>query len=215
MALALFDLDNTLLNGDSDHSWGVYLGDIGVLDRQQQQQQQDYFYQQYQNGTLDIDQFLNYQLQVLGQHSGEQLRQWRQRFIDEVITPMLAHDKLSLLEQHRANGDTLVIITATNDFVTAPIAELIGVEHLIATTAETDGDNYTGRYSGTPCFQHGKVTRLEAWMQQQQQTLDGAYFYSDSYNDLPLLERVQTPVAVTPDNKLRQHALDNHWMIID
>lgn len=215
MALALFDLDNTLLNGDSDHSWGMYLADIGAVDSDVQKQKQDFFYQQYLDGTLDIREFCEFQFTVLTQHSLEQLHSWRADFLKTVIEPMILDGKAQLLDKHRTAGDDLVIITATNDFITAPIADRLNVPTLIATNAEQMNGRYTGKLSGVPCYQAGKVTRLNAWLNQQGKKFENSYFYSDSINDLPLLELVDTPIAVTPDNKLRAHAEKSNWQIID
>lgn len=215
MALALFDLDNTLLNGDSDHGWGMYLADIGAVDPVTQQQKQDYFYQQYVNGELNIVEFCEYQFQPLTQHSLEQLYAWRRDYMDSVVEPMIQAGKPHLLEPHREAGDDIVIITATNDFVTRPIADRLGVTHLLATQAEFVNGHYTGKIAGTPCFQAGKVTRLKQWLQEQQLVVDHTTFYSDSINDLPLLEDVDTPIVVTPDQRLRAHAKSLHWQIID
>ena len=215
MALALFDLDNTLLNGDSDHAWGIYLTEIGVVDKTLHERKQDEFYLQYQNGTLDIDGFLSFQLQVLSQFPLAQLFKWRADFIETIIKAMIESGKPDLLQSHRENNDQLVIITATNDFITRPIADLLEVETLIATQAELLNNKYTGAVSGTPCFQTGKVTRLTQWLKTQEQQLDGSYFYSDSINDLPLLEIDDHPIAVTPDDKLRAHAQNADWPIID
>ena len=215
MALALFDLDNTLLNGDSDHSWGLYLADTGVLDAEEQARMQDKYYQDYLNGELDIQKFLEFQLAPLGQHSTEQLYAWRANYLEEIIKPMLESGKPELLEPHRQNGDYLMIVTATNDFITRPIADLLGVETLIATTAEFVDNRYTGKPTGTPSFKEGKVSRVNEWLEQNNQNLKGSYFYSDSINDLPLLQLVTTPVAVTPDNNLRRHAINCGWEIID
>jgi len=215
LTLALFDLDNTLLNGDSDHSWGMYLADIGVVDAGAQAERQDYFYQQYLNGTLDIYEFCEFQFQVLKNNSVEQLQQWRNDFLNDVVQPMINSGKPELVEQHRELGHSLVIITATNDFITRPIADRLGVETLLATTAEFSNGRYTGKVAGTPCFQDGKVTRLREWLEENDQSLAGSFFYSDSINDLPLLEEVAKPVAVTPDDRLRVHANDLHWQIID
>jgi len=215
LTLALFDLDNTLLNGDSDHSWGMYLADIGVVDADAQAERQDYFYQQYLNGTLDIYEFCEFQFQVLKNNSVEQLQQWRNDFLNDVVQPMINSGKPELVEQHRELGHSLVIITATNDFITRPIADRLGVETLLATTAEFSNGRYTGKVAGTPCFQDGKVTRLREWLEENDQSLAGSFFYSDSINDLPLLEEVAKPVAVTPDDRLRAHANDLHWQIID
>ncbi len=215
MALALFDLDNTLLNGDSDHSWGIYLASIGAVDPIYQKQKQDFFYQQYQAGKLDIYEFCEFQFSVLTQHSLDQLFEWRADFLETVIEPMILSGKANLVEEHREAGDELLIITATNDFITAPIAERLGVPTLIATNAEMIDGKFTGKLSGTPCYQAGKVTRLNAWLKQHGKKFEHSYFYSDSINDLPLLERVDTPVAVTPDDKLRAHAHNLNWRIVD
>lgn len=215
MALALFDLDNTLLNGDSDHSWGIYLADIGVVDPERQKTKQDFFYQQYLAGELDIYEFCEFQLSVLTKHSLDQLHAWRADFLETVIEPMIESGKADLLETHRDAGDDLLIITATNDFITAPIAKRLGVSALLATQAEFLDGAYTGKLSGTPCYQSGKVTRLNAWLEQQGKKFENSYFYSDSINDLPLLELVDTPIAVTPDDKLRAHAHASNWQIID
>lgn len=215
MALALFDLDNTLLNGDSDHSWGIFLAKIGVVDGIEQTQMQDYFYEQYIKETLDMDEFLRFQLRPLVENSASDLHQWRQQYIDEVVSVMIKTGKPELLEPHREAGDDILIVTATNDFITRPIAEKLGVQTLIATQVETINGAYTGRYIGIPSYQNGKVTRLEAWLHEQEKSWHNSYFYSDSINDLPLLEKVDTPIAVTPDDKLRAHAIKLHWKIID
>ncbi|MFT5135339.1 MAG: HAD superfamily phosphoserine phosphatase-like hydrolase [Arenicella sp.] len=230
MALALFDLDNTLLNGDSDHAWGLFLAKVGAVDVQKQQQQQNYFYQQYQDGSLDILKFLEYQLAPLAHFSLTHLEAWRSEFIDTVIKPMIDSGKPELIEKHRLQNDELVIITATNDFITRPIANELGVATLIATQAEMLNGKYTGKCKGTPCFQAGKVERLEQWLSSirmgttqggsmkadpEQSKYKERYFYSDSINDLALLELVDHPIAVTPDDKLRAHAKELHWQIID
>ena len=217
MALALFDLDNTLLNGDSDHAWGMFLADIGAVNAELQRQQQDYFYDQYKIGKLDMDAYLAFQLQPLTQYPTSKLFEWRQQFITEIVRPMVNNGKPELLEPHRQAGDTLVIITATNDFITKPIAELLGVQTLLATTAEVTNGIFTGKGSGTHCFQEGKITRLNQWLKTQRPGLGLArsYFYSDSYNDLPLLKTVDSPIVVTPDAKLRAYALQSKWKIID
>ena len=215
MALALFDLDNTLLNGDSDHAWGLYLAKVGAVDQATQEQKQDEFYQQYVDGDLDIIEFLTYQLSPLTQYPLAQLLEWRNDFIDTVIKPMVETGKPNLVKQHRDSGDTLVIITATNDFITQPIADLFEVETLIATQAEIVDHQYTGKVTGTPCFQTGKITRLNQWLSTQTIDMSHSWFYSDSINDLPLLDIVDNPVAVTPDDKLRAHAEHKKWPIID
>ena len=215
MALALFDLDNTLLNGDSDHGWGMYLAEVGAVDPVEQKQKQDHFYQQYLDGKLDIFEFCEYQFSVFTRYPLQQLYRWRSEFMTEVIEPMIENGKPELIEKHREAGDDILIITATNDFVTAPIAERLGVPTLLATQAEFIDGVYTGKVAGTPCFQGGKVTRLEEWVQNNDKELTDSIFYSDSINDLPLLEVVDTPIAVTPDDRLREHAEKLHWEIID
>lgn len=215
MALALFDLDNTLLNGDSDYSWGLFLADIGVVDAAEQQDQQDYFYEQYSQGVLDMHEYLQFQLKPLTENDNETLYGWRNDYVRTVITPMLESGQAHLLEPHREAGDDLVIITATSDFIARPIADKLGVRNLIATTAEIIAGKYTGRTNDTPCFQEGKITRLNKWLAEQGKVLSDSYFYSDSINDLPLLELVDVPIAVTPDDKLRAHAMRLNWKIID
>ena len=215
VALALFDLDNTLLNGDSDHSWGMYLADIGAVDAEIQKTKQDFFYQQYLAGELDIFQFCEFQFSTLRQYPLEQLKAWRLDFLETVIEPMITSGKPNLLDKHRDAGDDIIIITATNDFITAPIAERLGVATLIATQAEFINGAYTGKVAGTPCYQAGKVTRLNAWLKQNNKKFENSYFYSDSINDLALLELVSTPIAVTPDDKLRAHATKLNWRIVD
>ena len=215
MALALFDLDNTLINGDSDHGWGVFLGQIGVVDPVEQETKQEYYYQQYIQGVLDINEFLDFQLAVLAQHPLEKLIEWRTQYVEEIIAPMISNGKADLLEPHREKGDELVIVTATNDFITRAIADRLAVDNLIATTAEIVDGHYTGRATNTPCFAVGKVTRLRQWLESNPHSLNGSWFYSDSYNDLPLLELCDNPVAVTPDDRLRKYAEGQAWPIID
>lgn len=214
MALAIFDLDNTLIAGDSDYLWGQFLVDQGHVDRDQYEAANARFYEQYKEGKLDIGEFLAFALQPLATHELEQLQTWRAIFVRERIEPILLPAARTLIEQHRMAGDTLMIITATNRFVTEPMAAHYGIEHLIATTPELLQGRYTGRYEGVPCFQSGKVTRLQEWLESHQATLEGSWFYSDSHNDLPLLEAVQNPVAVDPDPGLKQLAEARGWPVI-
>ncbi|MEO5344024.1 MAG: HAD-IB family hydrolase [Gammaproteobacteria bacterium SHHR-1] len=214
MALALFDLDNTLLGGDSDHLWGEYLVELGVVDGEQYRAANDRFYQQYRDGLLDIDQFLAFALRPLSQHPLEQLEQWHAQFMRLKIEPIVLPAALELVAHHRSQGDQPVIITATNRFVTAPIAARFGVDQLIATEPEFIDGSYSGRVAGVPCFREGKVTRLRHWLQQQGLDLSGSSFYSDSHNDLPLLEQVSQPVAVDPDPTLAEQAQERGWPII-
>lgn len=214
MALALFDLDNTLLGGDSDYLWGRFLVEQGIVDGDAYERQNQYFYDQYKAGSLDIQAFLAFSLRPLAEHPPARLHAWREQFVARLIDPIVLPAARALVERHRAQGDTPVIITATNRFVTAPIAARFGIEHLIATEVEMDGERYTGRSTGTPCFQGGKVRRLQQWLNQQDGDLGGSWFYSDSHNDLPLLEQVANPVAVDPDDTLAQQARARGWPII-
>lgn len=214
MALAIFDLDHTLLSGDSDHAFGQYLVDRQLVDPAEHQRRNDYFYQQYKAGTLDIHEYLDFALKPLTEHPRALLEAERERFIEERIKPLISQKSRDLIQQHRDAGDTLLIITATNGFVTYPIAEMLGIEHIIAPHPELIDDCYTGRIVGIPSFQDGKVTRLNDWLEQQQLSLAGSYFYSDSHNDLPLLERVDHPVAVDPDDTLKARAEQQGWPII-
>jgi HAD superfamily hydrolase (TIGR01490 family) len=214
MDLALFDLDHTLLPIDSDYEWGRFLARVGAVDDAHQQRENDRFYRDYQAGTLDIAAFLAFQLAPLGAHPPEQLRAWHDRFMAEVIDPALRPSAQRLVEQHRERGDLCVIITATNEFVTAPIARRFGIEHLIATQVEREGERYTGRPSGTPSFREGKVIRLDQWLAGLGSRLTDyprSTFYSDSANDIALLERVTDPVATNPDDKLAAHARARGW----
>ena len=211
MTLAIFDLDNTLLNGDSDHAWGEFLVREGIVDTQSYQQANDLFYQQYQQGGLDIIAYLEFALKPLTQHSMERLQQLHQKFMQEVITPMRLEKAQALLEKHRRQGDFLLIITATNAFVTEPIAKALGVDAILASDPEMIDGVYTGMVAGTPCFQEGKVTRLKQWLTEHPHTLEGSYFYSDSHNDIPLLQMVDHPVAVDADETLQAFAKQQGW----
>jgi len=206
MSIAIFDLDNTLLGGDSDHLWGEFLAEQGIVDSKHYAQENQRFYDEYKAGTLDIFEFLNFSLQPLREHSREQLNTLHQRFMAEKIDQIMLPAATSLLQQHRDRGQLLMIITATNHFVTAPIAQRLGVDVLLATDPEIVNGRYTGRVAGTPCFQEGKVIRLNQWLATSHHTLEDSWFYSDSRNDLPLLEMVDNPVAVDPDPTLAKHA---------
>ncbi len=215
MALALFDLDNTLLRGDSDYAWGEFLTEKGIVDAQTHQRENDRFYQQYLNGKLDIYEFLDFQLRPLAQHPRAQLDQWRNEYLQRYVQPMITPQAQALVSKHRERGDTPVIITATNSFVTRPIADLFGVKHLIATEPEIINGEFTGKVEGLPSFQEGKVTRLKQWLNHpgRELSLTGSWFYSDSHNDLPLLEIVDNPVAVNPDAELRSIAKQRNWPV--
>jgi HAD superfamily hydrolase (TIGR01490 family) len=214
MSLALFDLDNTLLSGDSDYLWGQYLVDIGVVDGDAYEQANLRFYEDYKQGRLDIMAFLAFSLRPLAENEPAQLLRWREDFIEQRIRPLIGQPARDLVEQHREAGDTLLIITATNRFVTEPIAALLDIPHLIATEPEQRDGRFTGRVSGTPSFREGKVERLHAWLRSHGEQLHDASFYSDSHNDLPLLEQVGRPVAVDPDEALRRFAQRAGWPII-
>ena len=215
MNLALFDLDNTLLAGDSDFEWAQFLIDRGVLDRTIYEARNLAFYDQYKAGTLDIHEFLDFQLKPLSQYPRKVLDDWHAEYMRERILPMIRDSARALVDQHR--GEVRVIITATNSFVTAPIARAFGIEHLIATEPEVRDGAFTGGVSGTPCFREGKVERLEGWLAARGESLKNVLkstFYSDSHNDLPLLEQVGHPVAVDPDAALRAHAAARGWPVI-
>ena len=214
MKLALFDLDNTLLAGDSDHAWGDWLCKWGILDKAHYKAKNDEFYERYQAGTMDVMEYLNFSLAILGKASVKQLHEWQLQFMRDTVEPMILKKGEELLEQHRKEGHKLVIITATNRFITDPIAKRLGVNNLIATECEMKDGHYTGRPTGVPCYQEGKVTRLKDWLKQNNADLEGSYFYSDSKNDLPLLSLVENPVAVDPDEDLKKHAQTQGWPII-
>lgn len=214
MSLAIFDLDNTLLNGDSDYLWGEFLVKQGLVDGEFYRQENRRFYEAYKTGTLDIFSFLTFSLKPLADNSMQTLKSLHEQFMSESIDTIMLPAAQALIDSHRKRGDTLLIITATNRFVTAPIASRLGIEHLLATDPEIIDNRYTGKVDGVPCFQEGKVTRLNEWLADTQHDLTDSWFYSDSHNDLPLLERVTHPVAVDPDEKLRTHALKHNWPIL-
>jgi len=214
MALAIFDLDHTLLAGDSDHAWGDFMVERGIVDGATYRAANERYYADYQTGTLDIFDFLAFALAPLARLDRSTLDALHAEFMETHICPMVAPGTPALLAKHRAQGDILIIITATNRFVTAPIARLLGVEHLIATDLEERDGRYTGQVAGTPCYREGKVTRLHAWMRAHSANLVGSACYSDSHNDLPLLGEVAQPVAVDPDPTLRREALARGWPII-
>ncbi len=214
MSLAIFDLDNTLLADDSDYLWGQFLVAQGLVDGEFYARENQRFYEDYKSGSLDIREFLAFSLKPLSEHSRDELDTLHRQFMREIITPVMLPATHLLLEKHRAQGDVLLIITATNRFITGPIAEALGVENLLASDPEIIGGQFTGRVSGTPCFQAGKVERLESWLRDNQQNLADSWFYSDSHNDLPLLELVTRPVAVDPDATLEDHAAARGWPVI-
>ena len=220
--LALFDLDNTLLPCDSDYEWGQFLARVGVVDSQYYAEQNERFYQDYKEGKLDIHAFLRFALKPLSEHSRAQLKEWHDAFMNEVIHGQLRQQALDLVKRHQDAGDLCCVVTATNSFVTRPIVDHFGIEHLIATEPATTGDNplanFTGEVKGIPNFREGKIQRVHDWLASQGLTLDQlprSYFYSDSMNDLPLLEKVSNPVATNPDKRLRSEAAKRNWPILE
>ena len=214
MSLAIFDLDHTLLDGDSDYLWGEYMVEHGIVDAEQYKSRNEEFFQQYQAGTLDNDVYLEFALEPLTRHSISDLHAWRADFINSWIKPIIFRGAADLLQKHRDSGDTLLIISATHLFVTEPVAELLGVDHLLSTEPEIVNNRYTGRFIGTPTFREGKVTVLKQWMEDHRVSLEGSHFYSDSINDLALLESVERAVTVEPDDKLKAVAEARGWPII-
>ncbi|OQX13767.1 MAG: phosphoserine phosphatase [Thiothrix lacustris] len=214
MTLALFDLDNTLLNGDSDYAWGQYLVSKGLVEREHYETANQYFYDQYKQGVLDIHEFAAFSFKPLSERSMAELAVLHREFMASTVQPMITDAAQQLVEHHRRQGHTLVVITATNSFITRPIVAAFGITHLLATEPKIVNERYTREIVGVPCFQAGKVTRLQHWLENREETLAGSYFYSDSRNDLPLLEMVDNPVAVDPDDTLRNIALEKGWPII-
>ena len=214
MGLALFDLDNTLIAGDSDHLWGDFLVSQGRVDAIEHKALNAHFYDQYKNGELNIDEYLAFALGPMTGMTKETLAPLQRQFVRDHIEPILLDAAFALLEQHRALGDTLVIITATNTLVTQPIADRLGVEHLIGCEAEIIEGRYTGKPTGMPSFAQGKVARIQTWCEENKKSMENAVFYSDSHNDLPLLRTVDRAVAVDPDDRLREEAVRKGWDII-
>ena len=214
MSLAIFDLDNTLLAGDSDHSWGEFLCETGRVDAVEYRARNDAFYADYCAGKLDVVAYQSFTQAILARTEAAELARWQAEFMRDVIEPIILAKGEALLAKHREAGDQLLIITATNRFVTAPIAARLGVDTLLATECEMADGRYTGRTTDIPCYQAGKVTRLQRWLAENDRNLDDSTFYSDSRNDLPLLEQVSHPVAVDPDDSLRATATERGWPVI-
>ncbi|MCB5185155.1 HAD-IB family hydrolase [Methylobacillus gramineus] len=217
MQLALFDLDNTLLAGDSDFQWGQFLIKKGLLNAEEHLAKNLRFYEDYKAGNLDIYAFLDFQLKPLSEHKRSELDALHREYMTQIIRPMITDQARALVEKHRTNGDLLMIITATNSFVTGPIAKEFGIDNLIGTTPEEINGEFTGKVTGTPSFQTGKITRLNEWLAERDQTLQSfetTWFYSDSHNDLPLMKLVGKAVAVDPDEKLKAYAEAAGWPVV-
>jgi HAD superfamily hydrolase (TIGR01490 family) len=215
MALAIFDLDHTLLNGDSDYLWGEYMVANKIVDADVYQRENKAFLDDYLRGDLDNETYLKFALKPLTQYPIDRLHTWRSDYVSHWIKPIVAKGTQALLDKHRAQGDELIIISATNLFITAPIAELLGIDQILSTEPEIIDNQYTGRYLGTPTFKEGKVTVLNEWLKNSNHSLSNSYFYSDSINDLPLLEKVSIPIVVNPDEKLSIVAQSRNWQILD
>lgn len=215
MTLAIFDLDNTLLSGDSDYAWGEFLVTKNVVDAEYHMRTNAKHLADYRAGKLDVQSFIEFQLEPLRINPRRLMEEIRSEFLTEIIIPMITDNARQLVAEHRSHGHTLMIITATNSFITGPIAETLGIDTLIATEVEEINGNFTGRSVGTPSFGPGKVTRLNSWLERGNESLHGSWFYSDSHNDLPLLRIVDNPVALNPDSILRREAVRSNWRIIE
>lgn len=211
MALAFFDLDETLLAGDSDYEWGLYLVSTGRVDAALYEKENKRFYREYRAGKFDVYEFLRFALKPLAENPYAELCRWRDEFIDMRIKPIIKTRTHDLIQQHRDAGDHLAIITSTNRFIIEPVKDLLQIETLIATEPARSNGEFTGEIEGIPCFGTGKVVRARQWAKSGSKTLEGSHFYSDSYNDLPLLELVDHPVAVDADEELTAHAIRNNW----
>jgi len=214
LTLAIFDLDHTLLAGDSDYAWGEFLIEKGIVDKEEYKHKNEQYYQAYTEGALDIHRFLAFVLQPLMRLDRATLDALHKDYMQAKIRPMITPAARQLVQDHRAQGHFPLIISATNSFITRPIAREFGVDDLLATEPEEIDGRFTGKVVGVPCFREGKVTRLKAWCQEHGESLNGSWCYSDSHNDLPLLTLVQHPVAVDPDEQLRRHAEQQGWRIM-
>ena len=215
--VALFDLDKTLIPGDSDYGWGVFLARNGYVDAAEYDQKNLEFFGQYAAGTLDVIEYSEFVFRVLAANPMAQLLRWREQFMAEMIEPMITPQALDLVQRHQAAGHECLLVSATNSFVIEPIARRLGIEHIIGTTPEQIDGQFTGRVSGTPSFQAGKITRVNEWLAQRGLSFESinTFFYSDSINDLPLLEKAHFPVACNPDDSLRAIALNRYWPILE
>ena len=214
MALAIFDLDNTLIAGDSDHSWGQFLVVENIVDHQHYKTMNDKFYADYESGCLDILAYPEFSLEPLTRLSMENLQSLHKKFMRNVINPMKLQQAADLINHHQQAGDRLLVITSTNRFIVEPICKSLGIDEIIATDLEIVDNKYTGKVRGTPTFKEGKVTRFHQWLEAQKLSNNVSYFYSDSINDMPMLLEVDHPIAVDPDSALRKEAESRHWKII-
>ncbi|HIF47393.1 HAD family phosphatase [Candidatus Thioglobus sp.] len=215
MALAIFDLDKTLIGGDSDFLWGEFLSEIGAVDADTYQIKNQYFFDQYALGKLNINEYLEFCLEPLSLNSRTTLNEWHQRFMQAKIEQILLPKAQAIIDKHKAKGDTILVITATNSFVTGPIVKRYGIDNLLATNPEVKNGKFTGKVEGEPCFQKGKIAHLDRWLEQTGEDMTGAYFYSDSHNDLPMLELVDNPVVVHGDETLQKVAKERGWPSLD
>ena len=218
MHLALFDLDHTLLTGDSDYEWTQYLVSKGIVDRTTHEARNAEFYEQYKAGTMDIHEFLDFQLRPLADHTRADLEAWHADFMETQIRPRLSQKARELVRKHLDAGDICAMVTATNSFVTGPIARELGIPHLIATIPAQENGQFTGKARGLPSFREGKIARVEAWLEAMGlwwNNFERSWFYSDSLNDLPLLSKVSHPIAVDPDATLRAHAEAQGWTVLN
>jgi HAD superfamily hydrolase (TIGR01490 family) len=214
MKLAIFDLDNTLIAGDSDHAWGEFLVAQGLVDSTWYKAQNDKFYADYCTGQLDIIAYSEFVFGFLAQHDMAYLQQLHQQFMAQVIQPIMLPKAQELIQKHRAAGDYLLIITATNRFITQPIGQALGISEVLATEPEFENNRYTGKVAGVPCYKEGKITRYQSWLATKNMCFEKVYFYSDSHNDLPLLTVVDTPIAVDPDDTLKRYAEQHNWPVL-
>ncbi|MDB4138187.1 HAD-IB family hydrolase [Methylophilaceae bacterium] len=217
MQLAIFDLDNTLLNGDSDYNWSLFLIEHGVLDSDLYKERNEQFFKEYQSGNLDVIAYCEFQFKTLKDNPRELLDELRSDYVKKIINPMITKEAKDLVESHRKENHKLLIITATNSYITRPIADLFGIEDLIGTDLEELNGEFTGKVSGLPSFQEGKIIRLNSWLEKRGlifEELEKTFFYSDSMNDIPLLEKVSNPVAANPDEILEKKAIKENWPII-
>jgi HAD superfamily hydrolase (TIGR01490 family) len=217
LQLAIFDLDNTLLNGDSDYNWSLFLIQHGILDSDLHKERNEQFFKEYQSGNLDVYAYCEFQFKTLKDNPRKLLDELRSEYIKKIINPMITKEAKDLVDSHRKENHKLLIITATNSYITKPIADLLGIEDLIGTDLEEVNGEFTGKVSGLPSFQEGKITRLNLWLEERGlifEELEKTFFYSDSMNDIPLLEKVSNPVAANPDEVLEKKAIKEDWPII-